>query len=65
MSTTHNHSELMTKDEQLALEVTKAIVDFNSADTIAEKAKLFTETYLVVLENVKKTKYKGQGLRKL
>lgn len=44
-------------DEQLALEITKAIVDFNSANNIAEKTKLFTEIYLEVLENVRKTKY--------
>ena len=53
----------MNADEKLALEITKAIVDFNSANTIAEKTKLFTETYLEVLENVKSTVHKNPSVK--
>lgn len=63
MNTPHTHPELLTKDEQLALEITKAIFILNPADSIAEKTKLFTETYLEVFENVKKTKYKEPKIR--
>ena len=55
----------MNADEKLALEITKAIVDFNSANTIAEKTKLFTETFLEVLENVKNNKYGTPEIRTL
>ena len=53
----------MHLDEQVALEITKAIVDLNSADSIAEKTKLFTETFLEVLKNVKNTAHKNPGVR--
>ena len=53
----------MHLDEQVALEITKAIVDLSSADTIAEKTKLFTETYLEVLKNVKSTVQKTPSVR--
>ena len=53
----------MHLDEQLALEITKAIVDLKSADSIAEKTKLFTETFLEVLKNVKSTAHQNPRVR--
>ena len=49
----------LNKDEYIALEIAKTLSKFSNASelppTIAERTKKFMESYIEILENVKKT----------